>query len=71
MRRYAESSPSVATPLNKYVGYETAAKIVKQSLATGQTIRETVLAMGLVDNGTLTELQLDEALDVDRMTGRG
>jgi fumarate hydratase class II len=71
LRRYAESSPSVVTPLNKYVGYETAAKIVKQSLATGQTIRETVLAMGLVDNGTLTELQLDEALDVDRMTGRG
>ncbi|RJS45238.1 class II fumarate hydratase [Nocardioides cavernaquae] len=68
LRRYAESSPSVVTPLNKYVGYETAAKIVKQSLATGQTIRETVLAMGLVDDGTLTEQQLDEALDVDRMT---
>jgi fumarate hydratase class II len=68
LRRYAESSPSVVTPLNKYVGYETAAKIVKQSLATGHTIRETVIAMGLVDNGTLTEQQLDEALDVDRMT---
>jgi fumarate hydratase class II len=68
LRRYAESSPSVVTPLNKYVGYETAAKIVKQSLATGQTIRETVLAMGLVEDGTLTEQQLDEALDVDRMT---
>lgn len=71
MRRYAESSPSVVTPLNKYVGYETAAKIAKQSLADGRTIRETVLDMGLVRDGVLTEEQLDEALDVDRMTGRG
>jgi fumarate hydratase, class II len=70
MRRYAESSPSVVTPLNKYVGYETAAKIAKQALAEGRTIRETVLEMGLVGDGVLTEEQLDEALDVDRMTGR-
>ncbi len=70
MRRYAESSPSVVTPLNKYVGYETAAKIAKQSLEMGTTIRETVISMGLVRDGVLTEEQLDEALDVDRMTGR-
>jgi fumarate hydratase class II len=70
MRRYAGSSPSVVTPLNKYVGYETAAKIAKKALAEGKTIRETVLEMGLVDDGVLTEEQLDEALDVDRMTGR-
>ena len=36
MRRYAESSPSVVTPLNKYVGYESAAKIAKQALADGR-----------------------------------
>ena len=35
MRRYAESSPSVVTPLNKYVGYEAAAKIAKRALAEG------------------------------------
>ena len=35
MRTYAESSPSVVTPLNKYVGYENAAKIAKQALADG------------------------------------
>jgi fumarate hydratase class II len=69
MRRFAESSPSVVTPLNKYVGYETAASIAKQSLEMGTTIRETVIAMGLVRDGVLTEEQLDEALDVDRMTG--
>ncbi len=68
MRRYAESSPSVVTPLNKYVGYEAAAKIAKQSLADGATIRETVLAMGYVDRGELTLEQLDAALDVDSMT---
>ncbi len=68
MRTYAESSPSVVTPLNKYVGYESAAKIAKQALADGATIRETVIAMGFVERGDLTEEQLDEALDVESMT---
>ena len=68
MRRYAESSPSVVTPLNKYVGYEQAAKIAKQALADGKTIRDTVVALGHVERGDLTEAQLDEALDVEKMT---
>ena len=68
MRQYAESSPSVVTPLNKYIGYEAAAKVAKQALADGATIRETVLAMGYVERGELTEEQLDEALDVESMT---
>ncbi|NYJ02731.1 fumarate hydratase class II [Nocardioides thalensis] len=68
MRRYAESSPSVVTPLNKYIGYEAAAKVAKQALADGATIRETVLAMGYVDRGELTTEQLDAALDVESMT---
>ncbi len=68
MRRYAESSPSVVTPLNKYVGYEAAAKIAKKALADGATIRETVLALGYVERGELTEEQLDAALDVESMT---
>ena len=68
MRAYAESSPSVVTPLNRYIGYEEAAKIAKQALADGATIRETVLAMGYVERGDLTEEQLDEALDVASMT---
>jgi fumarate hydratase class II len=71
MRRYAGSSPSVVTPLNKYVGYEAAASIAKRALADGTTIRETVIAMGYLERGELTEQQLDEALDVDSMTGRG
>ena len=68
MRRYAESSPSVVTPLNKYLGYEQAAKIAKQALAEGRTIRDTVVALGYVERGDLTEDQLDEALDVESMT---
>jgi len=68
MRAYAESSPSIVTPLNKYVGYEAAAKIAKQAMANGATIRQTVLDLGYVERGELTEQQLDEALDVDRMT---
>ncbi|MBT2527723.1 class II fumarate hydratase [Streptomyces sp. ISL-99] len=67
-REYAESSPSVVTPLNKYIGYEEAAKVVKKSLAERRTIREVVLESGYVERGDLTEQQLDEALDVLRMT---
>ncbi|MQS36935.1 class II fumarate hydratase [Streptomyces katsurahamanus] len=67
-REYAESSPSVVTPLNKYIGYEEAAKVAKRSLAERRTIRETVLDSGYVERGDLTLEQLDEALDVLRMT---
>ncbi|MFC9729418.1 class II fumarate hydratase [Streptomyces roseolus] len=67
-REYAESSPSVVTPLNKYIGYEEAAKVAKRSLAERRTIREVVLESGYVDRGDLTLEQLDEALDVLRMT---
>ena len=66
-RELAEGSPSIVTPLNRYIGYEAAAKVVKQALAQQRTIREVVLDRGHVDNGDLTEKQLDEALDVLRM----
>ena len=65
---YAESSPSVVTPLNRYIGYEEAAKIAKRALAERKTIREAVLDGGYVERGELTVEQLDEALDVLRMT---
>ncbi|MBT2405722.1 MULTISPECIES: aspartate ammonia-lyase [unclassified Streptomyces] len=67
-REYAESSPSVVTPLNRYIGYEEAAKVAKRALAERKTIREVVLESGYVDRGDLTVEQLDEALDVLRMT---
>jgi fumarate hydratase class II len=67
-RELAESSPSVVTPLNRYLGYEASAKVAKQSLAERKTIRQVVLEQGYVENGTLTEAQLDAALDVLGMT---
>ena len=67
-REFAESSPSIVTPLNRYVGYDEAAKIAKQSLAERKTIRAVVLERGHVAAGTLTEEQLDAALDVLSMT---
>ncbi len=72
-RELAESSPAIVTPLNSYLGYEEAASIAKQSLKEKRTIREVVLERGHVANGTLTEEQLDTALDVLAMAkgGRG
>ncbi|MGV2385982.1 MAG UNVERIFIED_CONTAM: class II fumarate hydratase, partial [Thermobifida fusca] len=58
-REYAESSPSIVTPLNRYIGYEEAAKVAKQSLAERKTIRQVVIERGYVAEGKLTEAQLD------------
>jgi fumarate hydratase, class II len=72
-REYAESSPSIVTPLNRYLGYEEAAAVAKQALKERRTIRDVVVERGHVERGTLTEQQLDAALDVLAMArgGRG
>ncbi|MGI8434180.1 MAG: class II fumarate hydratase [Nocardioidaceae bacterium] len=67
-RQLAESSPSVVTPLNRYLGYENAAAVAKRAVKERKTIREVVVEEGYVDRGDLTEQQLDEALDVLSMT---
>jgi fumarate hydratase, class II len=67
-RQLAESSPSIVTPLNRYIGYENAATVAKQALKEGRTIREVVIDKGFVADGMLTEEQLDKALDVLAMT---
>jgi fumarate hydratase class II len=59
-RAYAEGSPSIVTPLNRVLGYDEAAAIAKQALASGRSIREVVVERG--------HLELDAALDVLRMT---
>ena len=64
----AESSPSVVTPLNRFIGYEEAAIVAKQSLKERKTIKQVVLERGYVEDGKLTEAQLDSALDVLSMT---
>jgi fumarate hydratase class II len=65
-RAYAESSPSVGTSLNPYLGYEGAAEVIKESMKTGRSIREIVLERGLLDEATL-----DKALDVLALTKGG
>ncbi|WP_432564565.1 class II fumarate hydratase [Kineococcus sp. SYSU DK003] len=67
-RRFAESSPSIVTPLNRVIGYEAAAKVAKHAVATGSTVREAVVALGFVERGEVSEEQLDTALDVMSMT---
>jgi len=67
-RSLAESSPSVVTPLNRYIGYEAAAKVAKRSVAERTTVRQTVLDLGFVERGELSLEQLDAALDVLAMT---
>ncbi len=68
MRQLAESSPVIVTALNSYIGYEAAAQIAHEALATGQAIRSIVLSRGYVSRGEITEEQLDAALDVLAMT---
>jgi fumarate hydratase class II len=70
-REYAEGSPAIVTPLNRYLGYEEAAATAKQALRERKTIREVVLARGYVEAGKLTIEQLDAALDVRKMAKGG
>ncbi|HEX4493278.1 MAG TPA: class II fumarate hydratase [Acidimicrobiia bacterium] len=65
-KQYAEASPSIGTSLNPYIGYEAAAKIIKESVKTGKSIRQIVLAKKL-----MTADELDRALDVESMTRGG
>jgi fumarate hydratase class II len=67
-RELAESSPSIVTPLNRVIGYESAAAVAKRAVKERRTIREVVLDEGYVERGELTERQLDDALDVLSMT---
>jgi fumarate hydratase, class II len=68
LRRMAESSPAIVTALNPFIGYEAAAAVAHEALASGRTIRQIVISQGHVDRGDLTEAQLDKALDVLAMT---
>ncbi len=65
-RAYAESSPSLGTSLNPYIGYEAATEVVKESIRTGRTVREIV-----VERGLLGDDEVDRALDVLGMTEGG
>jgi fumarate hydratase class II len=66
LKEYAESSPSIGTALTPYIGYETAAEVIKESTRTGKSIRQIVRARKL-----MTDAELDRALDVEAMTKGG
>jgi fumarate hydratase class II len=59
--RYAELTLSAATALNPYIGYDKAAEIVKESAASGRSLREVAREKGVEDS------VLDEALDYRAM----
>jgi aspartate ammonia-lyase len=61
--QYAQSTVSLATALNPYIGYAKAAEIVKESVATGQSIISIARSKGL-----LSEQEISEILDPARMT---
>jgi len=62
-RSLVDRSLMLVTALNPYIGYDVAASVAKEAHATGRTLREIVLARGLLDEATL-----DRALDPRSMT---
>jgi fumarate hydratase, class II len=65
-REHMERSLMLVTALTPHIGYDAAAKAGQQALATGQSLREVVLAARLLDADTL-----DRALDPMAMTRPG
>ncbi len=60
---YAQSTVSLATALNPYIGYARAAQVVKDSIATGRSIIDIVREEKL-----LTDVQIATILDARAMT---
>lgn len=60
---YAQSTVSLATALNPYIGYAKAAEIVKESVATGKSIIDIAR-----ERKQLSEEEIAEILDPVRMT---
>lgn len=65
-RELVERNAIIVTALNPHIGYDNGAKIAKEAVATGRSIRELVLEAGL-----MSEEDLDSALDIKKMTEGG
>ncbi len=61
-----ERNISIVTALNPHIGYDKAAEIAKEAFTEGKGVREVALARGV-----LTEDQLNQVLDLRRMTEGG
>jgi fumarate hydratase class II len=66
VRELLERNAVIVTALNPHIGYDNGARIVKQAVATGRSVRELVLEAGL-----MSEEELDTALDLKKMTEGG
>jgi aspartate ammonia-lyase len=66
MRAYVEHSVGVITALNPHLGYETAARIAREAIESGRSVRELVLRDGL-----LSPALLDKILNPHEMTTPG
>jgi fumarate hydratase class II len=62
-RELVDRSLMLVTALNPHIGYDAAAAVAKEAFATGKTLREVVLARGLMDAA-----KLDRVLDPTTMT---
>src|SRR5438270_89538 len=60
-----EKQPMLATALTPKIGYDEAAKLAKEALKSGRTVRELAREKGLNDS------ELDELLDLQKMTEPG
>ncbi|MEW9671103.1 aspartate ammonia-lyase [Ammoniphilus sp. 3BR4] len=66
MKAYVEKSVGIITAVNPHLGYETAARIAREALQTGKSVRELCL-----QHNVLTEEELDQILDPFEMTHPG
>lgn len=65
-RRYLEDSLGLVTVLAPYIGYNAAAEVAKESVASGRSIREIVLSRGL-----MPEAELEAAMRPEHLTAPG
>ena len=65
-RDLAERNIVVVTALNPHIGYDRGAVAAKEAFATGRNVRDIV-----VEKGWLTDEQVDDLLDIKRMTEGG
>jgi fumarate hydratase class II len=65
-RELVEKNAIIVTALNPHIGYDNGARIAKEAVATGRSVRELVLEAGL-----LSAEELDAALDLKSMTEGG
>ncbi|MDA7025232.1 aspartate ammonia-lyase [Bacillus sp. CLL-7-23] len=66
LQAYVEKSAGVITAVNPHLGYETAARIAREAILTGQSVRELCLQYDV-----LTEAELDLILNPFEMTNPG